>query len=307
MSYVSVRISTIRPGVELLFDVYVEFKECKLKYKAVQDRFDETILGRFKAKKIKKVYIPSDQEPQYLKFLDQALDTLQAASLPTEARAEIAQDTLKQEAENIGKTLESEEAYRSSEARIHKVVDFMLNEPKALAGMLSAAGLSVDDSAHGSTVSSLALAVGARSGRLNREELTDLAVAALLHDTALKELGFDVKSNIENVAKDDRAKFKSHPQKAIEQVAGKKFITPRVLRIIEDHEEFGEGLGFPNKKRYAKLAEDSKIFNLCDAFDHFCIKMGKPAPECVEKFIEANADHYDLALIETLEKQVKAT
>ena len=305
MDYVSVRISTLRPGVQLLFDVYVEFKNCKIKYKTAKEHFDEILLGKFKAKQIKKIFIPSEQEPQYLKYLDQVLDMLQVANLPTEARSEMAQGTLKREAENIEKTLETEEAYRDSEARIHKVVDFILNEPHALAGMLASAGLSVDDSSHGSTVCSLGLGVGAKSGKIGKGELTDIAIAALLHDSSLKELGFDVKANKNNISKEDKIKFRSHPQKSVELVAGKKFITPSVLRIIEDHEEFGDGIGFPNKKRYLKLSPDSQIFNLCDAFDHFCIEMGKPAQDCVDEFIEKNAEYYDLELIGVLEKQVK--
>jgi HD-GYP domain-containing protein (c-di-GMP phosphodiesterase class II) len=305
MKFVPVRVSTLRPGVDLLFDVYVEYKDVHLKYRHVQEKFTPEILGQFKAKKIKKVFIPEEQEPLYLKFLDQALNQLQEKSAKVEDRAEMAQDALRRESENIGKTLESEEAYRSSESRIHQVVDFMRAEPKALANMLTSAGLSIDDSSHGSTVSSLCLAIGVQSKYLGREELTDVAVAGLLHDMALKELGFDLKSDLETVAKDDKAKFRTHPAVAIEKVAGKKFITPRVMRLISDHEEYGDGLGFPEKKRYSRLATDSQIFNLCDAFDHFCIKSGKTAIEAVDSFVEARADHFDLGLIEILEKQVK--
>ena len=306
MSFVSVRTSTLRPNTELLFDVYVFYEETHLRFRKIQQSFDAQILERFKVKKIKKVFIPEEQEAEYLRYLDQALETLKTKNLKVEAKAELAQDTLKQEADNIGKTLESEESYRSSESRIHKVVDFMLNEPKALAGMLASAGLSVDDSAHGSTVSSLALAVGTGSRLVNREALTDLAVAGLLHDTGLKPLGFSANSTLSNIPREKRADFRRHPEAAVEQVAGKKFITPRVLRIIQDHEEFGDGLGFPEKKRYSKLEADSRIFNLCDAFDHFSISAGKPAAECVDGFIEACAEHYDMQLLEVLEKQVKA-
>lgn len=305
MSYVSVRTSTIRPGATLLFDVYVLYKDNYLKYRENSQAFEEKIFDQFKLKKIKKLFIPTEQEPAYLKYLDQALAHLQEASATVTERAELAQDTLRQESDNIEKTLESEEAYRSSESRIHKVVDFMLKEPAALAGMLSSAGLSVDDSAHGSTVSSLALALGTFSKFVGREELTDMAVAGLLHDGALKELGFDAKTDFNSLGKEDKVKYRKHPAVAVEQVSGKKFITARVLRLIQDHEEFGEGLGFPEKKRYAKLQVDSQIFNLCDAFDHFCIRSGKVAAECIDAFVAERGDHFDMELIGMLEQQIK--
>lgn len=261
---------------------------------------------KFKEKKIKKIYIPSEQELDYLKYLDQALGQLQEASVDLGSRAEFAQDTLKQESESIEKTLETEEAYRASESRIHQVVDFMLNEPKALKNMLAAAGLSVDDSSHGAAVSSLCLALGAHSGEVSREELTDLAVASLLHDIALSSLGFDTKTDIKNLEGESKAKFRKHPAVAVEQVQGKKYITARVLRLIEDHEEFGDGQGFPGKKNYAKLKSDSQIFNICDALDHFAIRANKAPADCIESFIAERGDGFSMELLGILESKIKA-
>lgn len=306
MAFVSVRTNTLRPNTKLLFDVYVHYREEHLRYRQVSQAFDDLTIERLKSKKIKKVFIPEEQEPAYLQYLDQSLNQLQEPSLSVASRAEFAQDTLRQASDTIDKTLETEEAYRSSESRIHQVVDFMLKEPKALAGMLASAGLSVDDSAHGATVSSLALAVGTASKFVGREELTDLAVAGLLHDTALKSLGFDATTTLANLPKEKRADFRRHPALAVERVAGKQFITPRVMRIIQDHEEYGPGLGFPEKKNYDRLQVDSQIFNICDAFDHFAILAGKPPLECVADFIGARTDHFDLQLLEILEKQVKS-
>jgi HD-GYP domain-containing protein (c-di-GMP phosphodiesterase class II) len=154
-------------------------------------------------------------------------------------------------------------------------------------------------------VSSLALALGTFSRFVNREELTDMAVAGLLHDGALKTLGFDAKTDFGTLGKEDKAKYRKHPELAVEQVAGKKFITARVLRLIQDHEEYGEGQGFPGKKRFAKLGADSQIFNLCDAFDHFCIRQGKIAADCFTAFVTARGEHFDAELLGMLEQKLK--
>jgi HD-GYP domain-containing protein (c-di-GMP phosphodiesterase class II) len=305
MAYISVRTSTIRPKSKLLFDVFVFFKETYIHYRAIEDILEDDVLEKFKAKKVKKLFIPEEQEPSYLKYLDAALDQLKEKDAPLQAKAEFVQDTLKQEADNVEKTLESEESYRSAESRIQKVVDFMIEEPKALAAMLSGAGLSIDDSAHGSTVSSLVLALGTASKWFGREELTDLAVAGLLHDASLKELGFEAKVDFESLDRDAKLKYKKHPQMGTERVAGKKFITPRVMRIITDHEEYGDGLGYPGKKRFSKLGNDSQVFNVCDAFDHFCLIQGKSAKDCLDGFIEKKAALFSMDIIEILEKQVR--
>lgn len=305
MRYVPVRTSTLRPGATLLFDVYVLFRECYLKFRGAEGTLEPSVLDRLKAKKVKKLYIPEPQEPGYLQYLDQALEDLTPASgQDLVVRAELAQGAIRQASDNIGKALESEQEFRKSEARIQKVADFFSAEPKALAGILAAEGLSVDESAHGATVSTLALALGSKCG-FGRDELTDLAVAGLLHDSGLAGLGFDVKASLATMEKDKRAAFRGHPAAAAALVAGKKFITPRVLRLIEDHEEFGEGLGYPARKNYFRLQPDSQAFNLCDAFDHFCVQAGQPAAGCIEAFIEAHAEHYDAEMLGALEGLIK--
>lgn len=299
--FVSVRVSTLRAGKTLQFDLFVEFKDVKLLYRPRDSVFEAGTLEKFKKKKIKKAYIPASQESEYLGYLDSAMESLAQGTDSVESRGELAKDALRQEADSIEKTLESEASFKRSENRIQHVVDFMLSEPKALAAMLSQEGLSVDSSSHGSNVSSLALGLGVHTKFVGREELNDLAVASLLHDSGLQKLGFELGDNLESLPKEKRADYKRHPEVAVELVAGKKFITPRVLRLVQDHEEYGDGLGFPEKKRLAKMSVDSQIFNLCDAFDHFCIRCGKAGKAAVPDFIEKNSGHFDLQLLEALE------
>lgn len=306
MEFLSVRLSTLRPGAKLSFDLYVEFKGQHLKYREADRVFEKDIFEKFQQKKIKKVYIDPEQEPRYLQYLDEALIMLQKKDVTVAEKSDLAQGTLRQESENIEKTLESESAYRKSEERIQQVVDFMIAEPKALAGMLASAGLTVDDSQHGSSVSSLCLGVGVSSQWFSREELTDLAVAGLLHDGGLKKLGFDAMADYDALDKEQKKEYRKHPKVSAELVAGKQFITARVLRIIEDHEEYGEGAGYPAKKRFAKLGNDSQVFNICDALDHFALKAKKTHLEALDEFVAARGDHFDLQVIEILEKQLKA-
>lgn len=75
---------------------------------------------------------------------------------------------------------------------------------------------------------------------------------------------------------------------------------------MEDHEEFGDGLGFPNKKNYFRMLTDSKVFNLCDFFDHFCLSQKKTALEAIEPFIEAHSEHFDPDLLGLLEGKLKS-
>lgn len=290
----------------LKFDVFIHYKEEYLKYKKCDEFFTQDLIDKFQSKKIKKIFVPADQEPKYLEYLDQALDQLAQKDVSVEEKAVFAAATMKAESENIQKNLETEAGYKNTEKRILKVVEFISKEPKSLSQMLASAGVAVDDSEHASNVSTLSLAIVTQLGETNQDELMAISVAALLHDLALKEMGFSAETSYDALDKDAKVKYRKHPQMAAEKVAGKKYITPRVLKLIEEHEEAGDGKGFPEKKKLSKLPPASQVFNACDAFDHFCINQKKLGKDAFDDFMTQKGDLYNVKILEALEKLLKS-
>ncbi len=136
------------------------------------------------------------------------------------AKAEMAQDTLKQESDNIDKTLESQEAYESSKSRIHKVVDFMLAEPKALAEMLGF-GWSIYRRFSSRIYGILTvLAVGTASRKVDRDQLTDWRWLAF-YTTTPSSNWLRLQNALDDLPKDKKPAFRKHPELAVEHVAGK--------------------------------------------------------------------------------------
>lgn len=286
----------------LTFDLYVEYSGQYLKYRKATEFFEEEISKKFRMKKIKKVYVLAEQESAYLEYLDSALNQLSKPDMNVEQKAEFVQESMRTESENIERNLESETGYKSTENRVLKVVDFISSEPKSIASMLANAGLSVDTTEHASNVSTLALALAVQLGIKDKDELMAISIAALLHDIGLNKLGFNAGTDYSTLQGEDRQKYRKHPSLAMEQTAGKRYITPKVLKLIEEHEEKGDGNGFPNKKNLFKLPLSSQIFNLCDHFDHFCISVQKKGKEALPLFLEKEADNFDLHHVEVIEK-----
>jgi len=272
MNFIPVRISTIRGNSTLLFDVFLNLEERYVKYKKANETFEYDRLERFFSKGIKKVFIDQSQEPNYLKYLEAGLEALSNADVKKEDRAVIAHGTLNSEAEHIEKNLDNEASYKATTDRIEKVIDFVTTNPETLKTMLGQAGISVDNSQHSATLASMSIAVASKLGVTDQNELMSMSLAALLHDIGKEKLGFEPSITIGKVAKEDLAKFKKHGEAAVESLAGKRYITPRVLRIIQDHEEIGDGQGYPEKKKVGKLPLSSQAFNMCNLFDHFSME-----------------------------------
>jgi response regulator RpfG family c-di-GMP phosphodiesterase len=291
---VPIRVSTLKAGVVLGFDVFVHYKERYLLYKSALDLFEPMRLEQFKNHKIKKVFIKGDDEVMYLNYLEASLDALTKTDVSSEEKADLAVQTLVSEARHVEKNLETAEGLKKTESRVSKVIDYVSSAPDALKAMLTTSGLSVDNSLHSSTVASMSLALATKLKVTNNEELMALGIAALLHDSALQKLGFDAMAPESSFKGDQLEKWRTHPREASVHLSGKKHITPQVLRIIDDHHEVGDGLGFPEKKRISKLPLSSQVFNLCDTFDHFCVEHNIAPVDAFPQFFQSKIGVFEL-------------
>ena len=86
---------------------------------------------------------------------------------------------------------------------------------------------------------------------------------------------------------------------------GGPYITPGIIEIIKNHEEAGEGAGYPGKKRLPTLPLPQQIFNLCNAYDRFCTQQRIAPTEGMQAFFQARVGHFDLNHLKLLISSLK--
>ncbi len=300
MDFLPVRIGTLRPDSQVTFDMYLLIAGKYLHYLRSQEILDLDRLGKLKAKGVRKIYIPYESEPGYLAYLDSGLSALASPDRPLEERTEMARDAMGNEAENIQHNLETEQAFRATEGRMGKLVDFLLSDQGALKSVLDSTGCSMDDTQHSAAVAFLSLGLAVRVGGLNAKELFDLSIAALLHDIGKQKLGILFSDPAVRLSSEDRKKLESHPQAAVDLVQDKRFITPSVLRLIVDHEECSGGQGYPGKKNLNKLPLNSQLLNLCNHFDRTSMLRGVSHTALVKDYFQEFAHLFSMEHITLL-------
>lgn len=107
-------------------------------------------------------------------------------------------------------------------------------------------------------------------------------------------MGFSPTATRESLVGNDLKRFLTHSAEGVGLLATKPYITPRVLALVADHEEFGEGRGYPEKKWITRLSLPSQILNLANAFDTFCMANKMEPKQALDPFFEKNADFFDL-------------
>ena len=125
---------------------------------------------------------------------------------------------------------------------------------------------------HAINTMTLSLLLGKRVG-LSQQALTDLAMAALVHDSGKAE----VPARILTLAKRNKYEenlYRQHLQVSLRYATESGMFSPEALEILADHHEAMDGSGWPSGKKDMGLG--ARILALVDRYDRLC------TPEAVD-------------------------
>lgn len=110
--------------------------------------------------------------------------------------------------------------------------------------------------------------------------LSPITNGAFFHDLGLKEIPEELrfKTRIE-MNKDEALIWEEHPAIGASLLSTQNFITPDVLRIVQEHHEIPNGTGFPGKLRLDRIFPMAKVVSLGNMLAHDIfdpLEQGKP-------------------------------
>lgn len=289
MAYLPIRLNTLRPGHQVIFDVFLRFGEKHVHYIRKSEPFEKDRITKLKEKGVKKLFIRDEDEPLYLDYLDAGLTTLSNANIALSEKGTIAYDTLVTDAENAEHHFDTEQGYQKVEGRVGKVIQFLSSDRGALLNMLTSAGCAADDFQHSANVSSLSVGLAQRVGGISDREMFDLAMAALVHDVGKNKLGFAGIHENDQMTPEQKKAFRKHASAGLEYLSVKKQITPTILRLVAEHEELGEGEGYPERKKIESMSPTSQILSLCNHLDCMSMVTKIPTQELIKTFFQEKA------------------
>ena len=301
MTYIPIRIGTLRSDDPVNFDLYIKLGEKFLHYVRESDPLEGERIQKLKEKGVRKLYIDENAEQAYLTYLDLGVSQLQNTAAAVEVRAVVARDSMITEAENAARNLETEQGFQNTEKHVGQIAGFLMSEKGALKGILSAVGSGqLDNHQHSANVTSLSLSLANYLEIKNTKDLLELGLAALLHDIGKTKFSFDPALPFEKLNKEQKVEYYQHPKTGVDLLAGKRFITSRVLALIANHEEVGAGAGFPERKNLKSLPLLSQILNLCNAYDRFASVQGLLHASATQTFLQAQMGHFPLEHIQAI-------
>lgn len=302
MSFLPIRISTLRGDQEISFDTYVKINDKQVLYLRKGDTFDGPRLKRLREKKVKKMYITEGDEGSYRSYLSKNIEMAYdpKSSKSIETRAEIIQGYQQANAEAVIEDPDSVEAYTKAKDESARFVEFLMNEDQGLAHILALENLDKNVAHHGVTVATLATGIAKKIGKMDPKHVQMLSLGALIHDLEHFYTALDVARPRNKFTPEELKAYQMHPTEGAHRVSEKKHMDPQVVKIIAQHEENIDGKGFPVGLTENQLDPLAIIVSTANALDRLITFEGIARKDAVKTLTINHVGSFPLQHIQTL-------
>jgi HD-GYP domain-containing protein (c-di-GMP phosphodiesterase class II) len=159
------------------------------------------------------------------------------------------------------------EAAAQCQAMVDGFVGEMLSEGECAIRLLSEAA-GDKSSMHPVNVTIVSLLLGKAMG-LDKTELSDLGLAAFLHDVGKAQLPDRVRWLEENFSTAEYKLYQEHVAHSVK--VGKSMELPKAaLMAIAQHHELADGSGFPSRAKGESMTRSARILALVNRYDNLC-------------------------------------
>lgn len=302
-SFRNVKLIDIPSDNALGFDMYVHLQANNkyIKFVSASEALSADKSARLHKHHMETVAVPEDQVKKFYEFTALQLKKLNSSSSMSETeKQELRETTVRNLFSGIfgdaGKddNLTSGRSVMSDCQEIIKA--YIINESDApmrwldrLAGSTGESGTTYNHATNTATYAalfSLGLAVG---------KPDEIALAGLLHDIGLAEMPIELAmKNLEDYTPAEFEIYKKHPQNSVNLIKEKKLIvSEKVMKIILQHHERYDGLGFPQAMPGPRILREAQILAIADLFDELTkivpgqVRLSPQA--AIEKILDMNS------------------
>ncbi|MFP3154290.1 HD-GYP domain-containing protein [Lachnospiraceae bacterium ZAX-1] len=160
---------------------------------------------------------------------------------------------------------------------------------------------------HCVNVSVLAAMIGT-GFKLGKTEMTQLTMAALLHDVGKRFLNIEILNAQRNLTKKERKIIQQHPVLAYDFLKTNYDFPPLVYASILQHHEFFNGKGYPDGASGDEITLYARIIKVADVFDALTTKRPYHEPstpsDTVEYIVSKVDTEFDRELVDVFLKKV---
>ena len=309
MSFISIRLSTVSPGLNVPFDVYLKLADNFVHYLHKGDDFDLTRLDALRSRGLKKFHINEEDESNYQAFLGDLLDNIHISS--NEVKASIALDVTENSTKVLMKDPATERSYsmvKSSSGIVQKILSDNNVILREIVSNSRSQNSNLAERMQGHLTNTASIAIKFAETIKADINISSLGIAAFYHDVSFTQYSPDEQKlffqEIKEMSPQSLTVYKTHPDKSVQILQDKSFAEKDVLELIMAHEENLSGSGFPNKLTHLKPAQE--ILSLCAFYDREVTCLGKDPQDVFNGIMIDQLGKYNLELLKKFKVFLKS-
>jgi HD-GYP domain-containing protein (c-di-GMP phosphodiesterase class II) len=300
MNFISIRLSTIKSGLIVPFNVFIRLANQHIMYLRQGDDFDQNRLDSLRDKGLKKFFIKEEDELNYQSFLSDQLSHIHLSS--DDVKVSLALDASENSVLKVMNNPTTEKSYlmaKFSSDIVKKVTtdnDHILREMVAQTRGQSS-NLVEKMQAH--LVNTASIAIKFSESLNSNINTSSMGIAAFYHDASFSQFGLEDQKlffqEIKSMTPKNLTTYKTHPEKSVMCLQDKAFADKEVLDLIISHEENLSGQGFP--KKLTKLTLPQEVLSLCALYDREVTCLGKNPADVLNSMMIDQVGNYNLDLL----------
>jgi HD-GYP domain-containing protein (c-di-GMP phosphodiesterase class II) len=309
LNFKAIRVSTLRGERKIPFNAYIKIGERHVLYCRKGDSFEGSRLERLRSKNLEKLYILESEIEKYDKYIqdniDEAFDL--QSKLDLFSRSVVIQGHQQAMSEEVMEHPEIEEHYSIAKSSCFRFVDFMNKNDLALKCLLSIQNDQKSLSHHGINVSGISLGISKHLHRqgfvMDQPEL--MCLGAMIHDLGRLDLSFDSRLTLSELTPDQAEEYRKHPSQGMAKIRTLRHFDEIVSQIINDHEEFIDGSGYPQGLTEKHINPYTLIVSVANTYDKLISFEKKSTKDALKFMIIDSMGLHPLDMMKALQSSLK--
>ncbi len=295
--YISIPIESLRLDTIIEFDIFLRQNGNAVLYREGNLPFGEYEKKRLIQSNVKEVLINRPDKKKYFLYLEKNLDKIAAdKTISFAKKAELLYETSKEVVIEVFKNPNTPNNIKRAINVVSSTFGFILSDKSTLNYLLKVVAYDYSVYTHSINVAIYSVALGKRLNIFNQEAILELGWGAILHDIGITK----VKKNIiekNGILTDEEFDYvKKHPEYGRAILGPTSMIPKKSYLPVLEHQEKGNGSGYPKGLLLKDISEFGRITAICDVFDALTTnKSYKPALKTYDaiKLMIGLKDHFD--------------
>jgi HD-GYP domain-containing protein (c-di-GMP phosphodiesterase class II) len=300
-NYFKVRINTLIPRQPTTFDLHLKVADQVILYLRAGDRLDEEKIRALESRDSGNHFLVKEEDRKAYKtyvhnqMISSNLDVREKAMVLRESSMTLMEELF--EHPDVNKALDA------SRPVIKEFIEFMKAEPEAMSHLISLSGHDFYTYNHSLDVSIYSLGLG-ESLTLNKMELEELGVAALLHDVGKRQISLDILCKKGPLSDAEWAQMQKHPQYGLAILDAHPNVSDAVKAACFEHHESWIGNGYPQQISGQEIHPFARIVAITDTYDAMTTQRSYNVPlkpiDAVTTMKEKISGRYDPEMLKAM-------